>query len=306
MRRHMHSWIAAIAPATVLALGGLLTATLSTSSTSTRAPWSPVVGSSVGIAQDRAQEQLDPIRILINQIDELNLEILELRQAAADAQLRAARAEQQLSELQQFIADNDQYGRDFEEYERVKAIAEQEARQRELERIRAQRAAAEAEKRERMREARAERDRRREQQELERTYREAGFTHLGQAVLLNRMSYNYQTTDQTRSRVDYEPGIGHYERLYPNQGIDFSTMTISGSVLNAAPEVRNIGVAITFFDRRGNQVGHEIVQIRNARPDVPYPFTSTIDMALDRPFATSSQYVLYADPVSAEDEDSDG
>jgi hypothetical protein len=74
-------------------------------------------------------------------------------------------------------------------------------------------------------------------------------------------------------------------------------MTISGSVLNAAPEARNIGVAITFFDESGNQVGSEIVQINNARPDVPYPFTSTVQMALCRAFSSSSTYVLYADPV---------
>jgi hypothetical protein len=35
----------------------------------------------------------------------------------------------------------------------------------------------------------------------------------------------------------------------------------------------------------------------SARPDVPYPFTSKIDMALNRAFDSSSIYVLYADPV---------
>jgi hypothetical protein len=77
-------------------------------------------------------------------------------------------------------------------------------------------------------------------------------------------------------------------------------MTISGSVLNAADDVRDMGVAITFFDDNGNQVGHEIVQIKNARPNVPYPFTSRLDMALNRAFTSSSIYVLYSDPVEAE------
>ena len=75
-------------------------------------------------------------------------------------------------------------------------------------------------------------------------------------------------------------------------------MTISGSVLNAGNAPRDIGIAITFFDENGNQVGSEIVQINNARPNVPYPFTSKVDMALNRAFSTSSTYVLYADPVA--------
>jgi len=276
----------AVIPMAAITFGGLLAGTDSTPP----------------LPQDSEQERVDPIRLLINQIDALNAEIMDLRQQVADAELRASSAQQDLAELRQFIADHDQYGQDFAEYERVKAIAEEQARQRELEELRERRAQEEAERRQRMREARTERDQRRAEQALLRTYREAGFSHLGQAVLLSRMSYNYRTTDQTRSRVDYAPGIGHYERLYPNQEIDFSRMTISGSVVNASDEVRNVGVAITFFDRRGNQVGHEIVQVRNARPDVPYPFTSTIDMALDRPFATSSQHVLFADPATPEDD----
>jgi hypothetical protein len=67
--------------------------------------------------------------------------------------------------------------------------------------------------------------------------------------------------------------------------------------MSAAEDVRNIGIALVFFDAAGNQVGHETVQVENARPEVPYPFTSTIGMASDRPFASSSQYVLYSDPV---------
>ena len=74
-------------------------------------------------------------------------------------------------------------------------------------------------------------------------------------------------------------------------------MTISGSILNAAEEVRNIGVAVAFFDENGTQVGGEIIQVNNARPDVPYPFTATIAMALNRAFTSASTYVLYADPV---------
>ena len=63
-----------------------------------------------------------------------------------------------------------------------------------------------------------------------------------------------------------------------------------------------IGIAITFFDDNGNQVGSEIIHVNNARPDVPYPFTSTIDMALNRAFSSSSTYVLYADPAEVIEE----
>ena len=65
--------------------------------------------------------------------------------------------------------------------------------------------------------------------------------------------------------------------------------------------MRNLGIAVTFFDENGNQVGGEIIKINNARPDVPYPFTSTIEMALNRPFESSSVYVLYADRVESEE-----
>ena len=49
---------------------------------------------------------------------------------------------------------------------------------------------------------------------------------------------------------------------------------------------------------QNRQVGGQIVQINNARKDVPYPFTATVSMALNRPFASSSVYVLYADAAA--------
>ena len=42
------------------------------------------------------------------------------------------------------------------------------------------------------------------------------------------------------------------------------------------------------------------IQINNARPTAPDPLTSTLTMALNRPFSSSTTYVLYAD--SAEEE----
>jgi hypothetical protein len=74
-------------------------------------------------------------------------------------------------------------------------------------------------------------------------------------------------------------------------------MTISGSVLNAGEIARDLAVAVTFFNESGAQVGGEIIQVNAARPGVPYPFTATVTMALDRPFWSASTYVLYADPA---------
>ena len=114
------------------------------------------------------------------------------------------------------------------------------------------------------------------------------------------MAFAYPAKDRGSAGawVDYDPIIGLYFRPGLAAGqLDFGKMTISGSVLNAAAGPRNIGLAITFFDENDNQVGSEIVKINNARPDVPYPFTTTLQMALSRPFTSSSTYVLYSDPV---------
>ncbi|UCD74492.1 MAG: hypothetical protein JSV91_11980 [Phycisphaerales bacterium] len=242
------------------------------------------------------------IQILLEEIDRLQTEIRELRQVLAEAQLASETYQRQFEELEQFILDHHEYGEDFQQYKGVKAVAEREARRRDAEENRRQREIEKAERQARQAAARAEYDQRRAEMQRAARYRKSGFTSLGLDVFSGKMAYFYRTKDVTRSRIDYEPGMGNYLRLYPNaQEIDFSSMTISGSVLNGADEIRNIGVAITFFDNNGNQVGHEIVQIKNARPDVPYPFTSTIEMALNRPFESSSVYVLYADQVPVEE-----
>jgi hypothetical protein len=244
---------------------------------------------------ERRERPSDPLEYLLEEIADMSTQLRDLRGEMARIGLERATCERELAELRQFIADHHEYGDDFREYRAVKQAAEREARLREVESGRIKREQARAERRARMDDARA--SRKREQAERERLqgYRDRGFSPLGLDVFLGRTGYAYHTDDTTRTRVDYEFGIGRYLRLYPGTTIDFSSMTISGSVLNASDTVRNIGIAIAFFDESGNQVGHEIVQVNNARPDVPYPFTSTIDMALDRAFATSSQYVLYSD-----------
>jgi hypothetical protein len=133
---------------------------------------------------------------------------------------------------------------------------------------------------------------------LVQRYRNAGFSPVGLDVYSGKMAFYYGTKDLSGNQVEYNVDIGTYlSPIGPLAELDYSRMTISGSIINGADAVRDIGVAITFFDDNGNQVGHETVQIKNARPDVPYPFTSKIDMALNRAFDSSSIYVLYADPV---------
>lgn len=242
-----------------------------------------------------APTSTDPIDILLAEVDRLTAELVELRTALAEARLEAASANRELAELRRFIDDSDRLGDDYEQYRNVRDIVDREDRERRREAMRERYEQQRAERLARMRSARAERDAQRAEEDRVASYARRGFAPLGLDVYIGKMAYAYHTVDATATRVDYVSGLGNYLRLYPGTAIDFSRMTISGSVLNASETTRNIGVAVAFFDEAGNQAGHEIIEVRNARPDVPYPFTATIQMALDRPFASSSQYVLYAD-----------
>ncbi len=240
----------------------------------------------------------DPLDVLLEEVDRLLDEVMQLRRELATAKLEAAKAHRELKELRQFIQDHHELGSDFQQYKGIREIADREARQREAEASRERWEAVKAARRARYQAARAERTQgRAEAQRVER-YADAGFTPLGLDVFVGRMAFFYPSEDKVPYRYDYRPGFGRYQRFYPPYSqIDYSTMTISGSVLNGSEEVRHIGIAITFFDESGNQVGGETVQVNNARPNVPYPFTATLDMALDRPFDSTTTYVLYADPA---------
>jgi multidrug efflux pump subunit AcrA (membrane-fusion protein) len=246
-------------------------------------------------------ESVDLVSLLLKQIEIMRDEMNAMRVQLAQAQLELASAQRERDELRQFISDHDQYRSDFAQYEGVKAMAEREAKKKELEEARRQREAERAEREARQKAARAEKMQRHALEARAQHYRDAGFTPVGLDVYTGKMAFFYQTKDLNATQVEWNIDIGTYlSPIQPMTEIDYSKMTISGSVINGADDVRNIGVALTFFDNYGNQVGHEIVQIKNARPDVPYPFTSKIDMALNRAFTSSSIYVLYADPVEAE------
>ncbi len=245
-------------------------------------------------------DPLDPLDMLLQEIEDLQVTVDAVRAALAESKLEAAGWRRELDELRQFIQDHHEFGRDFEQYKAIKATALRDAQSRRLQEAREQRDARQAERASRQREFM---DRRAEREaELQRVqnFRDAGFSPLGFDVFLSNTAFNYRTYDGINARFDWNPLTGRFLRVYPfSNRIDFSSMTVSGSVMNTADEIRDIGIAVTFFDEAGSQVGGEIVQVNNARPQVPYPFTATLVMALDRPFTSASTYVLYADPGGA-------
>ncbi|MCZ6835567.1 MAG: hypothetical protein O7G85_07320 [Planctomycetota bacterium] len=234
---------------------------------------------------------------LMSMIQAQKVEIDVLREQLAESQFNANQNEDELSELKEFIEDYHKMGDTFEEYQSHQAEAKATDRKHEIQDARDRHTQIKAERRKRFEAALEVRRERKAEQKRLAQFRAAGFSPIGLDVFASTFSFFYNTSDTTRSRIAWRSGFGHYLRLYPNHDIDFSNMTISGSVLNAFDETRNIGIAITFFDEFGTQVGHEIIQVDNARPDVPYPFTAELKMALNRPFETSSTYVLYADPI---------
>ncbi len=253
-------------------------------------------------ATSEKEPEADPLQLLLDEIQQLHTEILTLRRQVAQAQMASSQAKRELAELRLFIDDHHEFGQDFQQYKAVKAIAEREARGRRQAVVRDQREVQRAEGQTRRLAARAERAQREAQARRLADYRRAGFTPLGLDVYVGKMAYYYRAKNTTYYDIEYDPFLSgffvdpEYRRARP----DFSSMTISGSVLNAADAVRNVGVAITFFDENGNQVGSETIQINNARPNVPYPFTSTLTMALNRPFSSSTTYVLYADSAEGD------
>lgn len=241
---------------------------------------------------------LDPIDMLLQEVEDLRHTVDALRAALAESKLETAVTQRDLDELRQFIEDRHEFGRDFEQYRGLKADRQRDEQERRLAAAREQRETRQAERTAKQREFQERRTQRDAEAERVQGFHEAGFSSLGFDVFMGNAAFNYQSTDGgVGVRSKWDPFVGRFLRAYPfPDRIDFSSMTISGSVLNAAAEARDIGIAVTFFDEAGSQVGAEIVQVNNARPQVPYPFTATIAMALDRPFATASTYVLYADP----------
>ena len=225
-------------------------------------------------------------------------DLLSVRKQLAKMELASSGLQKQLDDLQQFIVDHDTYGTDYAAYTKV---LEETRQKRRTDAIREKRE-QEAARRKVREEARQRLDASKKLNAIERLYDERGFGPIGQDVYTSRSAFFYgPVAGEDGKEVQYKPtrsGGFKAVTIPSNRELDYSVMTISGSLLNGSIDIRNIGIAITFFDEHGNQVGAEIVEIKNARPNVPYPFTRKLDMALNRPFASHSSYVLYADQVA--------
>jgi hypothetical protein len=227
-------------------------------------------------------------------------ELRALRLRLADLELRVAQQAAQLHEMQAFVLDHDRYGTDYTQYRTVRRQAEEEARRRAaLERRGRRELARQQQEQEQARKA--------EQsrivttgQDLKKTLREMNFGLIGQHVWASRSAYAYGRIDHPDEHITYNPSPFGRNRVTSEHHteLDWKTMTISGSVLNAADETRNIGIAFAFFDEHGNQVGAETVVVNNARTGVPYPFTQILKMAATKPFASSTSWVLFSDPIT--------
>jgi multidrug efflux pump subunit AcrA (membrane-fusion protein) len=220
----------------------------------------------------------------------------ELREALANSQTEVSMLRRELGELRQFILDHEEFGDDYEEYNHVREVAERELKRRNAQKRREQLDQERAAKKK----GRDAEELRKKAEELARIreehYTNAGFETIGMGLYMGRSAFFYAPKDLAQAPLAYNPYQARTQTS-SSSDINYSEMTISGSVVNGTSEVRNIGVAITFFDEYGNQIGAETVQVENARPNVPYPFTRKLQMALNRPFASHVSYVLYSDII---------
>ena len=227
-------------------------------------------------------------------------ELRALRIRLANLELRVVQQAAQLHEMQSFVLDHDRYGTDFTQYRLVRRQAEEEARRRAaLERRARRELASQQQAQEQARHA--EQKRLAETgQDLQKTLQKMNFGLIGKDVWGSRSAYAYARIDHPGEHIAYNPNpFGRTQVITEHHTeLDWKTMTISGSVLNAAEEIRNIGIAFAFFDEHGNQVGAETVVVNNARTGVPYPFTQILKMAATKPFASSTSWVLFSDPIT--------
>jgi hypothetical protein len=230
---------------------------------------------------------------------ERTMETIELRHGlqALESELQALRDE--LAGLQRFIEDHEQFGQDYTSYRDVIAetkrlTAAQAAVKRQQEQVDRDQKREEA--RRKREEAAA---KRKAAKSVNQRLENLGFASIGQDVWLSRSAYSYAATNVPEQRVYHQPtlagGLQAITTVDSREEIDYTKMTISGSLLNGYATTRNIGVAFVFRDSHGNQIGQETVVIENARPDVPYPFTGELIMASDLPFASHTSWVLFAD-----------
>jgi hypothetical protein len=216
---------------------------------------------------------------------------------ALESELKDLR--QQADELRRFVEDHEQFGDDFASYRGVvvetqRLTSAQQAikrQQKQFERNRRQEEARAKQK--------ADAAAKKVIKEANQKMAKLGFSPIGNDVFLSKSAYAYPSQTVSDQKVYFQPGpsgeMQPMTSIGSREEIDYTKMTISGSLLNGATITRNIGVAFVFRDQHGNQIGQETVIIENARPDVPYPFTGELVMASDQPFSSMTSWVLFAD-----------
>lgn len=218
----------------------------------------------------------------------------------ARVKLDMARIQKERDEYSNFIRDHEAYANNYEQYtffrekadreERARQAAEAQAR-REAEKLRQQQ---EREDRLRQRGAGNESDEDSVLSKRVDVLRRAGYTRVGDRIFVGEMGYSYKT--ETREEIRYSPIIDFWY-VDRDEKVLYNEMTVSGSLIHAGMEERNISVAFAFFDASGAQIGTTTVRVEGAKPGTPYPFTSVVTMAGNRPFKRYSSWVLFDDPA---------
>jgi len=240
---------------------------------------------------------LSPIDELIKWYERAQERIQSLRAEAAQLRMELKQVSRERDELKQFIDDHDQYGSDFAKY----TVFKTQQAQADLAKKAAAAKAKREEKKRRLQELRKRRMASHTNgsktgnplSDRVQLLQQAGYTPIGDSVLVGQMGYVYKT--ETQKEYRYSP---YFENWYldENETVDYRHLTLSGSIIHAAEGTQDISFVIAFYDEHGGQIGQTTVRVDGARPGVPYPFTSEVVMAADEAFDNYTAWVLYAEP----------
>ena len=252
----------------------------------------------IGRLSSQGMLESDPPATMWSSLVQQTAALIEanMQRKSLQSQLRALTTE--VEKLRAFIVDHERLGDDFESYQ---SVLKETRRMVDLQMKQDSARKADAIREARRAKIAAQQAQARVAQDPLAHLKAMGFKDVGNGIMLGKSSYQYGKRDVTAEKISYVPipggGVRRVVNTETRQEHDYQSMTISGTLLNSTSEVRHVGIAIAFQDAHGNQIGQETIQVQNMRPDVPYPFTASLSMASDRPFATESQWTLYSDPV---------
>ncbi len=286
----------------------------------TRCSWAVLVFVALGLNGAASSASAAPVEIeqeelngLLADLRALQDEVDALRKETARLKLERDEATRRANELETFINDVDAYGDAWEKYAEYREARDREARQAALADAREAQAAREADRRAA---AAARREMQRERNDARREVRElrqAGFESIGGDIYMARMGFAYhirtelEEIDGFRRYPFYTTYSGGFYRPYSfrlgrryydvDAQLDYSRMTISGSVLNGTDQTRALIVGIRFFDEGGAQIGGTTVTFDRVPPRTPIPFTQALSMAANVPFSASQVYVVSSEAI---------